>query len=92
MVNLSQASRELFSRPPDERFDTLEALHQHVTAQREASTDRWRLPQTFRPHVHEDRLGLALGDDGAFLMNDWSFTQLCQMAGIAKDTINRLSP
>jgi len=25
-------------------------------------------------------------------MNDWSFTQLCQMAGVAKDTINRLSP
>ena len=92
MVNLTQASRELFSRPPDERFASVEELWQHCQSQRELSRDRWQLPQTFRPHVHGDRLGLALGDDGAFLMNDWSFTQLCTMAGIAKDTINRLSP
>src|SRR5437867_8244825 len=92
MVNLTQASKELFSRSPDERFDSLEALHEHVQSQRDVSTDRWQLPQTFRPGVHNDRLGLALGDDGAFLMNDWSFTQLCQMASIARDTINRLSP
>ena len=25
-------------------------------------------------------------------MNDWSFTQLCRLAGVAKDTVNRLSP
>jgi len=92
MANLTQASRELFSRPPDERFESLESLHEHCRRQRDMSRDRWQLPQTFRPHVHGERLGLALGDDGAFLMNDWSFTQLCAMAGIAKDTINRLSP
>ncbi len=92
MANLTQASRELFSRPPDERFESLDALLEHCRNQRELSRDRWQLPQTFRPHVHGDRLGLALGDDGAFLMNDWSFTQLCTMAGISKDTMNRLSP
>ena len=74
MANLTQASRELFSRSPDERFETIEALWQHCQTQRELSRDRWQLPQTFRPHVHGDRLGLALGDDGAFLMNDWSFS------------------
>lgn len=92
MANLTQASRELFSRPPDERFESLDALYQHCQRDREIALDRWQLPQTFRPSAHGDRLGLSLGDDGAFLMNDWSFTQLCQMAGIAKDTINRLSP
>lgn len=92
MVNLTQASRELFSRSPDERFASVDELWQHCQRQRELSRDRWQLPQTFRPHVHGNRLGLALGDDGAFLMNDWSFNQLCTMAGIAKDTINRLSP
>ena len=35
---------------------------------------------------------LALGDDGAFGLNDWSFTQLCGLAGVSKDTVNRLSP
>src|SRR5262249_9792321 len=28
---------------------------------------------------------------GAFLMNDWSFTQLCTLAHVSKDTVNRLS-
>ena len=34
---------------------------------------------------------LALGHDGAFALNDWSFTQLCGVAGVSKDTVNRLS-
>ena len=25
-------------------------------------------------------------------MNDWSFTQLCQLAKVSKDTVNRLTP
>ena len=25
-------------------------------------------------------------------MNDWSFTQLCRLSGVAKDTVNRLTP
>ena len=35
---------------------------------------------------------LDAGNDGAFEMNDWSFGQLCRLAGVAKDTVNRLSP
>src|SRR5262249_51050856 len=31
------------------------------------------------------------GTDGAFLMNDWSFTQLCTLSRVSKDTVNRLS-
>ncbi|MBI3468293.1 MAG: DUF932 domain-containing protein [Planctomycetes bacterium] len=92
MVNLTQASRELFSRSTDERFSSVEELYQHCKLQREGSTDRWQLPQSIRPATNTERLVLALGSDGAFEMNDWSFTQLCQMAGVAKDTINRLSP
>ena len=36
-------------------------------------------------------LSIQGGNDGAFLMNDWSFTQLCRMAGVGKDTVNKLS-
>ena len=32
------------------------------------------------------------GSDGAFALNDWSFTQICDFAGVSKDTVNRLSP
>jgi hypothetical protein len=35
---------------------------------------------------------LNAGSDGAFLMNDWSFGQLCKLAGVGKETVNRLSP
>lgn len=35
---------------------------------------------------------IAAGDDGAELsLLDWSFSQLCRMAGVSKETINRLS-
>ncbi len=34
----------------------------------------------------------AFSGDGAFAMNDWSFGQLCRLAGVAKETVNRLSP
>ncbi|NQU22564.1 MAG: hypothetical protein HQ567_14900 [Candidatus Nealsonbacteria bacterium] len=34
---------------------------------------------------------MAAGDDGAFEMNDWSFGQLCRLAGVAKETVNRLA-
>jgi len=34
---------------------------------------------------------LGLGDNPDYELNDWSFSQLCRMAGVSKDTINRLS-
>lgn len=35
---------------------------------------------------------LALGDDGAFALNHWSFSQLCGLSGVSKETLNRLTP
>jgi hypothetical protein len=35
---------------------------------------------------------MALGDDGAFALNHWSFGQVCRLAEISADTVNRLSP
>ena len=37
-------------------------------------------------------LGPGPGDDDAFLMNDWSFSQLCRLAEVSNDTVNRVSP
>jgi hypothetical protein len=44
------------------------------------------------PQAVEDRVTVRLGDDVAFLMNDWSFSQLCKLSGVTKGTLNRLSP
>ena len=37
------------------------------------------------------KLLLTAGDDGEFSMNDWSFGQLSRLAGVSKETVNRLS-
>ncbi len=90
--NLKQAHNELFRRGPDEIFGSLRDLWEHCQREKEQSQDRWSPPQALRPRPEGDRLVLSLGDDGASLMNDWSFTQLCGLAGVSKDTVNRLSP
>ncbi len=89
--NLKGAHNELFRRGPDESFGTLQELWEHCQREKEQSQDRWCPPQDLRPRPEGERLVLALGGDGASL-NDWSFTQLCGLAGVSKDTVNRLSP
>ena len=92
MANLTQAHRELFRRSPDERFPSLGDLADHCRRQRESSVERWHLPQLLAPDRDSEQFRLQIGDDGGFLMNDWSFTQLCGLARVNKETVNRLSP
>jgi hypothetical protein len=92
MSNLTRAHHELFRRPPDERFASLRELQEHCQQERQFSSDCWHLPQSLDPRAAEDRVTVRLGDDGAFLMNDWSFSQLCRLSGVTKGTLNRLSP
>jgi histone H3/H4 len=92
MANLTRAHEELFRRSPDERFSTLQELLAHCVTEKERSTDRWELPRDLVPQAHEGALRLALGSDGAALgLNDWSFTQLCDLARVSRDTVNRVS-
>lgn len=91
MAILTQGSRELFRRTPDECFPSLPELHQHCQAQKEASVDRWHPPQNLWPHTDKEDFRLTLGSDGAFACNDWSFSQLCRFAGVNKETVNRVS-
>jgi hypothetical protein len=68
------------------------ALADYCRQEKQVSLDRWHLPQLLEPHDSGGSVTVKLGDDGAFLLNDWSFSQLCRLAGISKDTVNRLSP
>ena len=89
MATLTKAHEELFKRGPDECFDSFEALQRHCSQQRQNSTDLWERPQDL---ILTHDLTIC-GSDGAELrLNDWSFSQVCRMAGVSKDTINRLSP
>ena len=93
MANLTEASKELFRRTPDECFPSLTALLEHSRQQKEACVDRWVAPREIQTNPTDaGRLLLTAGDDGAFSMSDWSFGQLSRLAGVSKETVNRLSP
>jgi hypothetical protein len=93
MPTLDRANKELFMRTPDEYFESLAALSEHCASRKERSLDRWQPPgQLAARPAGENGLLLWAGNDGAYLMNDWSFSQLCKLAGVGKETVNRLSP
>lgn len=94
MQNLKRAHDELFRRSDDECFESLAALSAHLRAKKERSQDRWQPPANLstRPAGGRGLILWAGGNDGAFLMNDWSFSQLCKLSGVGKETVNRLSP
>lgn len=92
MANLTRANRELYRRGPDEAFQSLQELHDHCRQERRYSTDIWQLPQTLLPQVHDGSLSLTLEKGGGVGLTDWSFSQMCRLAGISKDTVNRLQP
>jgi histone H3/H4 len=90
--NLTRAHQELFRRGPDEVFPSLQALYDFSQGAREQSQDHWRPPSSLVPHANGG-LHLDLGEGRApYRLNDWSFTQLCGLAGASKDTVNRLTP
>src|SRR5262245_17665789 len=91
MQILTRASEELFSRSADERFENLVDLVRNCQAQKQESQDRWLLPAAVKPEPADLALQLKLGQEGCFKLNDWGFSQLCRLAGVAKETVNRLS-
>lgn len=88
MATLTKANQELFRRTPDECFSSFDSLYQHCLEEREKSLDQWVRPQEMML-THD--LTVGIGDNPDLRLNDWSFSQLCRMAGVSKDTINRLS-
>jgi hypothetical protein len=88
MANLTRAHDELFRRTADETFPSLAALTEHCQRQRDESVDRWERPQEV---LITSDLTLGIDDCPDYRLNDWSFTQMCRLAGVSKDTVNRLS-
>jgi hypothetical protein len=90
--NLTRASQELFKRTPDETFPSLQALMSYCRDQKAEGKDRWLPPRGLRATPEDGRLVLAPDEGERFAMNDWSFTQLCGLAKVSKETVNRLTP
>lgn len=92
MATLTKAHQELYRRAPDEVFSSWDDLRNHCLREREVGVDRWQSPRCLRPTADGSRIMLYPGDDEPTAVNDWSFSQLCRLAGVGKDTVNRLTP
>ncbi len=92
MPNLTKASHELYKRTPDETFASVPALLAFCRDQQQKGEDRWVAPRSIRAVPEDGKLVLSTRDDERLAMNDWSFTQLCSLARVGKETVNRLTP
>ena len=90
MTILTRACCELFMRSPDERFASLADLIQHCKEEKEKSVDLWKPPSEIGVQVSGDTIELSL-DDGTYRPNNWSFSQLCGLAGVSTSTVNKVS-
>ena len=91
MTNLTQASRQLFTRAVDERYASLPELLRATTDMKHRCQSAAVSRTEFRPFVYDSYLSFQRSNQLPIRLNDWSFTQLCQLAGAAKDTVNRLA-
>ena len=88
MAVLMRANSELFRRTPDECFQSFDELDAHCQKQRDESNDVWERPEQL---VLTHDLTIGAGGHSDYSLNDWSFSQMCRMANVSKETINRLS-
>ncbi len=91
-TTLERASQQLFQRSPDERFGSLSELRDHCSREKQFSTDYWQPPQSLQPKAAGGEVTVSLEGDGIHRLSAWSFSQLCRLGGVSKETINRLSP
>ena len=98
MQVLKRGHTELFRRGPDECFDSLAALNSFCQEQKAKSVDRWLPPHTSMPAYWRSTVWWSISPTpppsnrtAAYHLNDWSFTQLCQLAKVSRDTVNRVT-
>lgn len=89
MATLTKAHRELFTRTPDECFETFDDLYEHCDRRLRESEVLWEPPD--RVVVTHDLTVCDSNEGTERRLTDWSFSQICRMAGVRKDTVNRLS-
>src|SRR5438132_13901475 len=91
-MNLTHASRQLFTRTADERYQNLPDLLRATTDMKQRCVSTAVPRSHLRPFIQASYLSFERSGSEPIRLNDWSFTQLCQLAGASKDTVNRLKP
>jgi hypothetical protein len=91
MTILTQASRQLFARSADERYASLADVLRATTDMKNRCVSTTIPRSELRPFVHDSYLSFQRFERMPIRLNNWSFTQLCQLASASKDTVNRLT-
>ena len=91
---IGRVSSEWFSRPDDERYLSLGALHDAVRARAERATARTIETRTLRVEASRDdaeRMALVVpGRDKPVVPTHWSFSQLCGLTGVPAGYLRQL--
>ena len=91
---IARVSSEWFSRPDDERYLSLGALHEAVRSRAERATARTVETRAIRVEARVDdvsRLALAIpGRDATVSPTHWSFGQLCGLVGAPSGYLRQL--
>ena len=91
---IGRVSSEWFSRPDDERYLSLSALHEAVRARSERATARTVETRALRVEASRDgaeRLALTVpGRDAPIAPTHWSFGQLCGLVGAPSTYMRQL--
>ena len=91
---IGRVSSEWFSRPDDERYLSLSALHEAVRARSERATARTVETRALRVEASRDdaeRLALTVpGRDAPISPTHWSFGQLCGLVGAPSTYMRQL--
>ena len=91
---IGRVSSEWFSRPDDERFLSLGALHAAVHARAERATARTVETKSLRVEASRDdaeRLALIVpGQDAPVAPTHWSYGQLCSLVGAPASYMRQL--
>lgn len=83
---------QMYSRPDDQHFTSFDALYRYCLDKQRNSETHWRVPGEIIPICYQDQLQLKLTGFRAYSLTDWSFGQVCRLASIKKETVNRLKP
>ena len=91
---IGRVSSEWFSRPDDERYLSLSALHEAVRARADRATARTVETRTLRVEASRDnaeRLALTVpGREEPIAPTNWSFGQMCSLVGAPASYLRQL--
>ncbi len=91
-TNLYDAHLQWASRPPDERFQTLDSLHGFVKGRKAASSEAERILDQLELKVLPKGEIAVNGNSPSAVLSHWAFGQLCYSVGAPAKYLRTLPP